>query len=200
MSREWGLFWLAMAIMVLSGSIIATGFLGKGFNVGSVGQWASAIGTVTAVWVALRNTHLSLSVAEERENLRQKKADHAFISTVTVLTSQIDQAMTLLHDSKNGQVISPVFARDIVARTNMKGAIAALDRLPLHLAPETFYIGTYDNVRACTMHVIEKLEAISKGSKGGVLDISQEFKGLKATVRILKDKLAHDGIPHEDWI
>lgn len=185
MPREWGRFWIAFAIMVLAGAIVFGAILKQPFNVGSIGQWASAVGTTVAVWVALANTRRTLRDTERRERDKQLAADRAFVGAVVSLSENISDMIETLATEIGDEDVSPQLAQACLDATNLEGLIAAVDRLPLHQSPNVFYIRRVDSIRTAahnTTRVIGHL--ISSGENGPVNLTLEKDLALRTVARL----------------
>lgn len=194
MPREWGRFWIAFAIMILAGAVVFSTVLKAPINVGSIGQWASALGTTSAVWVALRNTRRTLKDAAERDAAKQKLADRSYIAAICALSNQIDHAVRQMHAKAITVATTPAAASSMLHRTNIKGLVSALDRVPLHQAPDVFWIAVYDNVRTSGHNFAEKLETVVTSGKTDHINFVHEVKLLRDTITEIKDHLSANKI------
>lgn len=186
MPKEWGLVALSCSIMVLAGSIVAAGFLGSGFNVGPVGQWASAIATILAVWVAVSNTQRTLDATAAREEEKQMRADHSFVGALATLTGGIFDSIYVLHDKVQGTQLTPAQARRYANAVHLEGLTASIDRLPLHQSPDEFYVDRTDSIRTAAFNVHKILESIAAEDEGEKFDIEKEYELIRsAYIKVL---------------
>lgn len=192
MTKEWGLVALSCAIMVLAGAIVAAGFFGDGFSVGSVGQWASAVATLTAVWVALRNTARTIETAEMREKEKERVARESYILAVATLARELRLTAHIVAEKTGGVSLKPAAAMRIQRGMQLDGLVAALDRLPLHTSPHPIFVATVSSLRTAAFNVARMFDDIATSTEGGELKFDAEFKLIESTVAGLEHHLLEE--------
>lgn len=138
MTHEWARFWSAMAVINVSGA--AVWMTENGSTIGSIGEWAAAIGTIAAVLYALCRDRVS----DRKKNLDDLRADLALVESihqsvrmgisafknvsggstneaalVTSMTKIIVSGALIRATNDNIAAISPHLAKDPRARTTI---------------------------------------------------------------------------------
>lgn len=190
MTREWGLVVLSCAIMVLAGSIVFSAVLKAPFNVGSIGQWASAIATVTAVWVALRNTAVTLARTEERDREKARAADKVLFHSLVSLSEQMLAATRHLDKALGAKPMTPAQAKRWIRITGVEGLMKTLDRLPVHQFPHGVYVDAFRNIRTVGTSLETTFQEIIDGVAPASPNVKKELKLAKDTHVVLKNAAA----------
>lgn len=187
MTKDWALFWVGMGFMAMAGAIGANVVLGSPMQVGALGQWASAAGTIAAVMIAVRNTRISIRDAAERDQVKQDHADQTYANSLFVLARLLKLSADAIEKQLMDKPVSPEVARTVASRLHLDGLTAALDRMPLHLAPNPEMVICFGNLRTASTNLSSKLQDIASGKTGKVLDAGPEIKLIADTIPLLQE-------------
>ena len=190
MRREWGRFWVALAVIMLAVGLIANLEIGNQINIGPMGQWASAIGTATAVWFAIRNNTASMEAADRRELLKMRTADLTYCSALHKLGESLTFTVKGIDGLASGKPIAPALFTALVDIHDLAGSVAAIDRFPMHTAPGRDVVIALIALRTAAHNLLTTMTTAGKASAPVTLNFAGEVKLISGVTDVLADTVA----------
>lgn len=132
MDQQWGRFWVSIGLMSLAGAIAMNSLVNEPIEVGALAQWASAVATVAAVVVALRNTHITLRNAEEREHVARLKKEESYTAAIIVLSDHLKWSLDTMDGFLGAEERSASLIKRMSAVYGFNALIDRMDKIPIH--------------------------------------------------------------------
>ena len=176
MTDPWAKFWIAISLMVLAGALIANIAIGSPLEIGALAQWASAVATTVAVWVALRNKTVTLSEGSRREAVREQQQQRAFVASIVGLA---DQAILVTGELNKYLGKKPRSVSDIarLAKIFHFGSLSgSLEKLPLHSAHTSVLVAAISTLRMAVQSTQAEIDLAIDRGVDTVVHLDEELK------------------------
>lgn len=192
MTKDWSLFWVAMAVMALAGAVVTNVLWGRPMEMGALGQWASAFASLAAVAVALWNTKQTLKIADEREVRKQAASDMVYLHAVQTLTQTVLYSLQQA-DEMMTPGLTVADAREAIQITNLEGLMGAIDRVPIHTAPARMPIVSLIGARTATLNATHKIATWISDTAMPIPDLNAEVDLAQDVYDEMTDWIAQNG-------
>ncbi|RZJ17482.1 MAG: hypothetical protein EON91_09065 [Brevundimonas sp.] len=187
MTKDWAKFWLAVAIMMLAGAISANSILASPLEIGALAQWASAIATVSAVIVALRNTHYTIVRSEEKEENNKKRKEEAYTASVIVLSDQVHQSLRMMNTYMGSDKRSPSIIKRLSAVYGFVALIDRMDRIPIHECHNVILIEVLASMRMAAHNAQFEIDEAVEGGVETAVPVDNEIELLASARDSLRE-------------
>jgi hypothetical protein len=188
MTDAWSKFWIAMAVMALSGALVVNASAGDPVQMGPLGQWAAALATVSAVLVALFNTNKTLSETARKAEEQKIHDEWIYTSSIYKLCIQVELAIDLLTTHICAPTPTPIanikLAKDI---SHIGGLVGAIDRIPIHVAHDPDLISALVNIRMSALNTSTKLDRAVEAGLPAIMSFGPERRLIVNTKKSLEN-------------
>lgn len=176
MDESWSRFWMAIALMCLSGAIFANSLTGSPLQVGALAQWASAAATFGAVWVALHNTRQTLAKGAERDELARVRREEVYTATLIAISDEVKQAIDMAESYFRDGDVDRISAKSMSPVYGLGALVGRIDRIPIHECHDIDLISFISAVRLAAHNSQMIIDSFANGDIDEDVDLSNEHQ------------------------